>query len=244
MIPLALPSPRKRADFRKPIKRSCWRWRVVSRMPGEARLYRDKEDEHDFILKFWDWLEPTGVHRLCAAWDRQVLRGDRIKANHALVRLREMHVSSIRAELAHVHPSWLVRALQEESPAVKRVVAASVPESLRHAIQAGLLLDSQDLVTERPVHPMFRDWVMGLWTERLVGGEAARDDDPPALLAICGLSPRDRLPPLSDGWACQDRFSSQKSPDKEKPTRPSASGLSGFTAASPRGLGISNTRPR
>ena len=89
-----------------------------------------------------------------------------------------------------MHSSWLVRALQEESPAVQRLVAASVPESLAHSIQAGLLLDSQDLVTERPVQPMFREWVMGLWTERLVGAQAARDDDPPALVAICGLSAR------------------------------------------------------
>jgi hypothetical protein len=127
---------------------------------------------------------------LCAAWDRQARSGDRLEGNGALNRLRRMHVSSVRVELGQVHSSWLVRALQEESPAVKRLVAASVPEELRDPIQAGLLLDSQDLVTERPVQPMFRQWVMGLWTERLVGGEAARDDDPPALVALCGLSAR------------------------------------------------------
>jgi hypothetical protein len=148
------------------------------------------EDEHDFILKYWDWLEPGWVNRLCAAWDRQARSGDRFDAKRALDRLREMHVSSVRVELGQVHPSWLVRALQEESPAVKRLVAASVPESLRHSLQAGLLLDSQDLLTERPVQPMLREWVMGLWTERLVGGDAARDDDPVALAAICGLSAR------------------------------------------------------
>ena len=31
---------------------------------------------------------------------------------------------------------------------------------------------------------------MGLWTERLVGGEASRPDDSPALVAVCGLSNR------------------------------------------------------
>ena len=31
---------------------------------------------------------------------------------------------------------------------------------------------------------------MGLWTERLVGGEASRPDDSPALVAVCGLSTR------------------------------------------------------
>jgi hypothetical protein len=160
----------------------------------EARPRRagatEKEDEHDFILKYWDWLEPGWINRLCEAWDRQAHFGERFEAKRALDRLREMHVSSVHADLAQVHPSWLVRALQEESPAVKRLVVASVSESLRHPLQAGLLLDSLDLATERPVQPMFREWVMGLWTERLVGAEAARGDDPPALVAICGLSAR------------------------------------------------------
>jgi hypothetical protein len=164
----------------------AWAGEIRAR-PGSLA---EKEEEHGFILKFWDWLEPGWIHRLCAAWDRQARSGDRLEANQALNRLRRMHVSSVRAELGHVHPSWLVRALQEESPAVKRLVAASVPDELRNPIQAGLLLDSQDLVTERPIQPMFRQWVMGLWTERLVGGEQARDDDPPALVAICGLSAR------------------------------------------------------
>ena len=54
-----------------------------------------------------------------------------------------MHVATAGADVAHVHASWLVRALEEESPAVQRLVAASVPESLRHSIQAGLLLDGR-----------------------------------------------------------------------------------------------------
>jgi hypothetical protein len=161
---------------------------------GESRPRRvaatDLDDQHNFILRYRDWLEPGWINRLCEAWDRQARPGDRFEAKRALDRLREMHVSSVHADLGQVHPSWLVRALQEESPAVKRLVVASVPDSLRHALQAGLLLDSQDLVTERPVGPMFREWVMGLWTERLVGAEAARGDDPPALVAICGLSAR------------------------------------------------------
>jgi hypothetical protein len=150
----------------------------------------DKDDEHEFILRYSDWLEPGWINRLCEAWDRQSRPGDRFEAKRALDRLGEMHVSSVRVDLGKVHPSWLVRALQEESPAVRRLVVASVPESLRHPLQAGLLLDSQDLATERPAQPMFREWVMGLWTERLVGAQAARGDDPPALVAIWELSAR------------------------------------------------------
>ena len=103
-------------------------------------------------------------------------------------RLREMHVAMAVVEPALVHPTWLVRALLEESPAVQRLVVASVPDSLRHSLQAGLLLDAQDIAPDHTVQPMFRDCVMGLWTERLLGGESSRPDDSPALLAVCGLS--------------------------------------------------------
>jgi hypothetical protein len=149
-----------------------------------------EEGEHEFILRFWDWLEAGWVRRLCDAWDRQKKAGALVDPARAVERLREMHITSVGADIAHVHASWLVRALQDESPAVQRLVAASVPESLRHSLQAGLLLDTQDLSPDHPVDPMFRDWVMGLWTERLLGGEPSRPDDSPALVAVCRLSSR------------------------------------------------------
>jgi hypothetical protein len=101
-----------------------------------------------------------------------------------------MHESSARVEVARVHPSWWVRALTDESPAVQRAVAAALPESVRHPVQAGLLLDSQDLRSERSAAPEALAWVLGLWAERLVGGEAERADDPPAIIALSRLSPR------------------------------------------------------
>ena len=116
-----------------------------------------------------------------------------------------MHVASVHVDLGQVHPSWLVRALQEESPAVQRLVAASVPESLRHPLQAGLLLDSQDLVDRAPGPADVPR--MGQWASGPSGWSAAkqsRDDDPPALVAICGLSARAGYPTLPDGGACQD----------------------------------------
>ncbi len=149
-----------------------------------------EEGEHAFILRFWDWLEAGWVRRLCDAWDRQRLSGDGIAAARALERLREMHIATVEASVSHVHPSWMVRALREESPAVQRLVAASVREPLRHALQAGLLLDAQDITPDHAVDPMVREWVMGLWTERLVGGELIRPDDSPALAAVCRLSNR------------------------------------------------------
>jgi hypothetical protein len=163
-------------------------WAKECKRPQAAG--KEAEGDHDFILRFWDWLEAGWVQRLCEAWDRQAQAGGSAEAPRALEQLREMHLASARAELRHVHSSWLVRALREESPAVQRLVAACVPESLRNPIQAGLLLDAQDLVADHAVIPEFRDWALGLWTERLVGGEAVRTDEPPELVAVCRLSPR------------------------------------------------------
>jgi len=163
-------------------------WSAEARPKPESAA--EKQFEQGFISRYQGRLEPGWVRRLFEAWQHHEQSNDRLESNEALVRLRQMHVSSVRVELEQVHPTWLVRALQEESPSVKRLVTASVPESLTNSLQAGLLLDSQDLMTERPVQPIFREWVMGLWTERLVGGERARDDDLPALAVICRLSAR------------------------------------------------------
>jgi hypothetical protein len=108
----------------------------------------------------------------------------------ALDELSKLHRSTARVDLSRVHPSWWVRAVREESPTVMRVVAASLPRSLRFVLQAGLLLDSQDLKSERPAAAEVTSWVMSLWTERLVGGEAERTDDPPAIIVLSRLSPR------------------------------------------------------
>ncbi len=159
-------------------------WAHECRRPDGAGLH----GEHAFILRFWDWLEAGWVHRLCDAWDRGQKAGDGMAAARAIERLRAMHIATIEASFSHVHPSWMVRALREESPAVQRLVAASVPGPLRQSLQAGLLLDAQDITPDHAVQPMVQQWVMGLWTERLVGGEASRPDDSPALIAVCGLS--------------------------------------------------------
>jgi len=151
---------------------------------------RETATADDFILRFCDRLDPSWVQRLCKAWDRASRDADAGEPARALDRLRTMHQASARVELRRVHPSWWVRALLEESPAVQRIVTASLPESLRHPVQAGLLLDSQDLLSERAVAPEFLGWVLGLWTERLVGGEPERPDDPPAIRALSCLSPR------------------------------------------------------
>jgi hypothetical protein len=108
----------------------------------------------------------------------------------ARARLETTHRACARVELEQVHPSWLIRALKDESPAVQRIAVASLPTHTRHRLQAELLLDSEDIRGERAADPACREWVLGLWTERLVGGERERADDPPAVVAMTRLSAR------------------------------------------------------
>jgi hypothetical protein len=102
----------------------------------------------------------------------------------ALDGLRRRHREEARADLARVHPTWLARALREESPAVRATVAAHGPAGL------GRLLRLEDPLPEgdRPPHPEVLDWVAALWTERLVGG-SDRDDDPPVIVGLMRTSP-------------------------------------------------------
>ncbi len=135
-------------------------------------------------------------HRLDASWARK-LRAARdvgpaaaLDPAAALECLRRMHRATIRVDLNRVHPSWCVRALKEESPTVQRLVAAHAPAPLRDAIRVGLSFDEQDLTCDRPVAPDVLSWALVLWAERLVGGDAARMDDPPAIAVLSRLSLR------------------------------------------------------
>jgi hypothetical protein len=101
-----------------------------------------------------------------------------------------MHRATARVDFAHVHPSWWVRALKDESPAVRRVVAASAPDPIRSRISDGLLLDPADLISERPVNPDVLEWTTALWSERLVAGEPQLPGDPPAVMVLSRLTLR------------------------------------------------------
>ena len=131
-------------------------------------------------------------------------------------RLAIMHAASARVEPAHVHPSWWVRALREESPAVQRLVARSVPEFLREPLQNGLLLDDDDLRSERTARAEVVGWVLALWTERLVGGEIERADDPPAIIALCRLSPRAGYRLCRLAGLCKRILAGQEEPDPRR----------------------------
>lgn len=104
----------------------------------------------------------------------------------ALDRLRRRHREEARADLSRIHPTWLARALREESPAVRATVAARGPAGLGRLLRA----DGPVPAPDRPPHPEALAWALALWTERLVGG-SDRDDDPPVIVGLMRPSPRE-----------------------------------------------------
>ena len=142
--------------------------------------------------RLFDRLEPSRSQRLTEAWNHlfQAMSSDGIKPGSARRKLADTHSATMQVDPFRVHPSWWVRALREESPAVQRIVAASAPERIRDSVQIGLLLDNDDLRTDRMPEPHVRDWVMSLWSERLVGGSLDRDDDSSAVRILTVFSTR------------------------------------------------------
>lgn len=137
-------------------------------------------------------LEPTWAARLlrhAGELDLEPGSGavDRVRARE---RLRQAHRAEARPTTERIHPTWWARGLAQESPSVRRAVVAAAPESIRDRIQSELLLDNDDLRPERPADPVVLGWAGALWTERLVGGEPDRPDDPPVIAAMTGGSLR------------------------------------------------------
>jgi hypothetical protein len=120
-----------------------------------------------------------------------------------------------------VHPSWLVRALQGELPAVRRSVVARLPGPLRDELRAALAIPADDLDPPHEPLPEAVAVAGALWTERLVGGPDRLPEDPPIvrvlaardgtgltrLAGLCTLAKRaylvrdDDLPRLAPGAA-------------------------------------------
>jgi hypothetical protein len=144
----------------------------------------------DFVSRIWRRLDPSRAARLREVWERGPTALGSDDPDAALDQLRRTHAATARVDLERVHPSWWIRALQEESPAVQRIVAATAPAMVGQTVRDGLLLDSGDMAVERSINPEVLSWTLALWTERLVGGEPERPDDPPAILVLSRLSPR------------------------------------------------------
>ncbi len=138
--------------------------------------------------RIWDRFTPDWRDRLRAAWASELTRGT--DPASALELLRQEQAAEARFDPARVHPSWWVRALQDESPAVRRLVAARAPEPIGEAVRSALELGPDALQTDHPPHPDALQWVLSLWSERLIGGPDTSRDDPSVIEAISQLSSR------------------------------------------------------
>ncbi len=107
----------------------------------------------------------------------------------ALELLKRSHRFQRQADPDHVHSSWWIRALQDESPAVRRFVMQHGPAQILAAVRDRL--DPERDPVETPARdPAVTDWVFSLTGERLVGGEPICWDEPPAIVALAALSAR------------------------------------------------------
>ncbi len=103
--------------------------------------------------------------------------------------LRKVRSAQNEPDAARVHASWYIRALQDESPAVRRIVAAAAEGPLRPVLIAALGLSDADLAPDHAADPRMCEVALTLWTERLVGDVPPRPDDCSAVLALTTLGP-------------------------------------------------------
>jgi len=131
----------------------------------------------------WSRFSPDWRDRLRAAWPSAC----RFNPEAARDGLRRDHAASSRPDPARIHPSWFVRALRPESPAVRQAVL----DHASQAIRAGLGPAGSPPGPAHPPDPEALGWALALWAERLVGDVPDRDDDPPVVVAVTRLKPRD-----------------------------------------------------
>src|SRR5438067_1851146 len=77
----------------------------------------------DLAPGFWDRFPADRRASLRWAWERAEAGGEATDRE----RLRLEHASQARSDLARVHVSWWVRALQDEPLSIQRAVAANLP---------------------------------------------------------------------------------------------------------------------
>lgn len=117
------------------------------------------------------------------------------KGEAGIARLRQAHGAWARPDYSRIHPSWFIRALRDESQAVRRVIARDGPPEVAMALRREYGWDHDALQGAAPPLPEAIAVVRSLWSERLVGGPPPSDDDPPVIRALSELSAdaRDRL---------------------------------------------------
>ncbi|CAN5711474.1 hypothetical protein BH23PLA1_BH23PLA1_17390 [soil metagenome] len=135
----------------------------------------------------WARLAAPWRARLQAAAVAGLLETD---AAEARAILRGEHAAEARPDPGHIHETWWFRALERESPAVQRTVAAHAPEPMASALRRHYQLSEADLRPDRPPHAEAVRWALAFWSERLVGGPESRPNDPPVITALTRLDRR------------------------------------------------------
>ncbi len=129
---------------------------------------------------FWDAFSPELRSSLRWAWTAFEQQGP----DEARARLREEHAAQARPDLARIHVSWWIQALEHEPRSVQRALAASLPVGIASAVGEGLGLSSEELAPNHPPHPLAIRTALSLWTVRLVGDVPERANDPPVIVAL------------------------------------------------------------
>ncbi len=150
-----------------------------------ALLLAVRGAEGDPSHDFWASFAPTWRVALRSAWEETFRRIGPQEARRSLV---EEHRDEAMPDPAHVHPTWYVRALRDESPAVRLAVIAHVGEPIATTLRSAFGADLP-ATPSGPAHPEALAWVLSFWTERLVGGPPPSPMDPPAIRATAELSP-------------------------------------------------------
>ena len=151
--------------------------------------------------RFWACFAPEWRQVLRAGWHDASRPGP----EESRQALRLEHEAQARPDLGRVHPTWWLRALKDETPAVQRAVLASAPEAMRAALRGNLGLTDEALGTDRTPDPQALRAATARGAERLVGDLPERDD-PPVIAALTRGDSQEalRLIPLVGlaKWAC------------------------------------------
>jgi hypothetical protein len=140
--------------------------------------------------RIWTRFVPGWRDRLRGGWAEALTRV--LDPEAALELLGRDHRDEARPDPARVHASWWVRALRDESPAVRLAVAARTPGPIAEAIRTGLGLEPGAIEAARgaAAHPGAVAVAGSLWAERIVGGPPPGAEDAPVVVALASLGPR------------------------------------------------------
>lgn len=137
----------------------------------------------EISASFWQRFRSDQRASLRWAWQTERAEG----VDQTFSQLQLLHEAQARPDLARVHVSWWVQSLKNEPRSVQRAVAANAPQEIASALRDGLNVSEAGLRADSPPHAIAVQTALALWTLRLVGDLAERDDDPPVIRAISRL---------------------------------------------------------